>query len=249
MFQKIAIVLIVQLAMVSNCSAQKNQTFLISETLLPYITRERIESAEKLPLLILLHGYGSNEYDIFSFSSQIPKSWIVVSVRAPFMLSENSYRWYDAKMVNGKIVINIDEAEKSIKKLFLLITEITRKYNADSKKVIIAGFSQGANMAQSIGIGEPNLVAGFGAFSGRFVDELNPNLSKSKAIKYPKAFISHGSEDSLLPKTYAAENISKLSELGIQITYCEDTNGHSISSKQWKEFSIWLLNFNKNNEK
>ncbi len=41
----------------------------------------------------------------------------------------------------------------------LLIYGITKKYNVDSQKVIVAGFSQGANMAQSLGLGEPNLVS------------------------------------------------------------------------------------------
>ncbi len=215
-----------------------------SETSLHYVIRESKDSVSKSPLLILLHGHGSNENDLFSLGNSVPNNWIVVSVRGPYQLAENSYRWYAVKMVNGKIVINIDEEERSRKKLMQLIDEITQKYNADSQKIIVAGFSQGANMAQSLGLGEPNLVAGFGVFSGRFVEEFSPYISKSTALKNSKAFISHGSEDNMLPKTYASENITKLKELDIQITYCEDSNGHSISTKQWSEFSKWLLNFN-----
>lgn len=244
MFQKLKIVFILQLALISNCKAQKNHNIMLSETSLHYIIRESKDSLAKLSFLILLHGHGSNENDLFSFSSQIPENWIVVSVRAPYKLSENSYRWYDVKMVNGKIVINIDEEERSRKKLMQLISEITKKYNVDSRKIIVAGFSQGANMAQSLGLGEPNLVAGFGVLSGRFVEEFSPHISKSTTLKNSKAFISHGSGDTMLPKTFATENITKLKELGIQITYCEDTNGHSISTKQWSEFLKWLLNFN-----
>lgn len=244
MLQRVIIVFIIQLALINNCTAQNNQNIMASATSLHNIIRENNDSVTKSPLLILLHGYGSNENDLFSFSSQVPKNWIVVSVRAPFKLNENSYRWYNVKMVNGKIVVNIDEEERSRKKLIELISEITTKYNVDSKKIIVAGFSQGANMAQSLGLGDPNLVTGFGVFSGRFAEEFGPHISKSTALKNCKAFISHGSGDTMLPKTYASENITKLKELGIQITYCEDTNGHSISTKQWSEFSKWLSNFN-----
>ncbi|MCZ8197100.1 MAG: hypothetical protein O9267_05805 [Flavobacterium sp.] len=197
-----------------------------------------------MPLLILLHGHGNNENDLFSFSSQIPENWIVVSVRGPYQLAENSYRWYDAKMINGKIVINIDEEERSRKKLKQLISEITNKYNVDSQKIIVAGFSQGGNMSQSLGLGNPNSVTGFGVFNGRYNEEFSPYISKSIALKNSKAFIAHGSGDTMLPKTYVTENITKLKELGIQITYYEDSNGHSISTKQWDEFSKWLINFN-----
>jgi phospholipase/carboxylesterase len=211
---------------------------------LTYLIRTAKDSSKKTPLLVLLHGHGSNENDLFSFNSQIPENWIVVSVRGPYQLAENSYRWYDVKMVNGKIVINIEEEERSREKLIQLISEITQKYNVDSEKIIVAGFSQGANMAQSLGLSKPNLVAGFGVFSGRYVEEFTPYISKSIALKNSKAFITHGSGDTMLPKTYVTENITKLKELGIQITYCEDSNGHSISTKQWDEFSKWLINFN-----
>lgn len=214
-----------------------------SDTSLHYIIRESKGSSSKSPVLVLLHGHGSNENDLFSLCDKIPDNWIVVSVRGPYKLAENSYRWYDVKMVNGKITITIDEEERSRKKLLKLIDDITKKYKADSRKIIVAGFSQGANMAQSLGLSEPNLIAGFAVFSGRFVEEFIPYISNSTALKNSKAFISHGSGDNLLPKHYCEDNIRKLKNLDIQITYCEDTNGHSISAKQWNEFSKWLLSF------
>lgn len=100
--QKFINLCIVQLALISSCTAQNNQNIMVSHTSLHYIIRESNNSVAKSPLLILLHGHGSNENDLFSFSSQIPENWIVVSVRAPYKLSENSYRWYDVKMVNEK---------------------------------------------------------------------------------------------------------------------------------------------------
>ncbi len=241
--QKFISLFIVRLALISSCTAQNNQNIMVSDTSLQYIIRESKDSVAKSPLLILLHGHGSNENDLFSFSSQIPENWIVVSVRGPYQLAENSYRWYDVNMVNGKIVINIDEEERSRKKLMQLISKITQKYNVDNKKIIVAGFSQGANMAQSLGLGEPNLVTGFGVLSGRFVEEFGPYICRSTALKNSKAFISHGSGDTMLPITLASENKTKLKNLGIQITYFEDTNGHSISTRQWSEFSKWLRNF------
>ncbi|MFM2386390.1 MAG: hypothetical protein RL660_1147 [Bacteroidota bacterium] len=201
-------------------------------------------TSAKSPLLVLLHGHASNENDLLSLSGQVPENWIVVSVRAPYRLSEGSYRWYDVKMVNDKIASNIAEEEASRKLLMQLIDELTQMYKIENKQIIVAGFSQGANMAQSLGLGEPNVVSGFAVFSGRFVEEFVPYISTSNALKNSKAFISHGTSDNMLPQLYADENRTKLKELGIQITYCEDTSGHCISSKQWGEFSKWLLNFN-----
>lgn len=242
--QKLIFLFITPLALISSCNAQNNHQVMVTDTSLHYVIRESKDSITKSPLLILLHGHGSNENDLFSLSNSVPNNWIVVSVRGPYKIAENSYRWYDVKMSNGKIVINIDEEERSRNKLMLLISEISKKHNIDSQKVIVAGFSQGANMAQSLGLGEPNLVTGFGVFSGRFVEEFTPYISNSTTLKNSKVFISHGSGDNMLPKTYAVKNIVKLKELGIQTTFCEDTNDHSISTKQWNEFSKWLQSFN-----
>ena len=38
---------------------------------------------DKNPLLLLLHGYGSNEEDLFSFASELPEEYYVISARAP----------------------------------------------------------------------------------------------------------------------------------------------------------------------
>jgi phospholipase/carboxylesterase len=244
MTRKFNLLIALLLTLVSSCQAQINSENMDSNSTLHYIIRESSDSSVKSPLLILLHGHGSNENDLFSLQEQIPVNWTVVSVRGPYKLTENNYRWYDVKMENGKISINIEEEEKSRKQIIELISEITQKYNIDSQKIIVAGFSQGANMAQSLGLGSPDIVAGFGVFSGRFVEEFIPYIHNSSALKNSKAFISHGSGDNMLPKTYADENLSKLSEIGIDVRYCEDITGHTISEKQWNEFTNWLLNFN-----
>jgi phospholipase/carboxylesterase len=244
MLNKYIFILLTQINFLSSCMAKSNNKIMKSDTSLHYIIRESKDNKAKSPLLILLHGHGSNENDLFELANSVPDNWNVVSVRGPYQLAENSFRWYDVKMENGKIVINITQEEESRKKLVELISEISRKHDIDTQKVIVAGFSQGANMAQSIGLGNPKIAAGFGVFSGRFVEEFIPYINTSIVLKNNRAFISHGSGDNMLPKTYADENITKLNELGIQLTYCEDTNAHSISAKQWSEFSKWLLNFN-----
>lgn len=243
MLEKILILIFMQLSVLNSCMAQNKNNSMQTNIPLVYKIKEPKPASTISPLLVLLHGHGSNENDLFSLGEKISSNWMVISVRGPYKLTENSYRWYDVKMVNGKISINIEEEENSRKQIMELISEITKKYKVDSQKIVVAGFSQGANMAQSLGLGEPNVVAGFGVFSGRFVEEFIPYISNSTALKNSKAFISHGSGDNMLPKTYADENIAKLKVLGIQLTYCEDNNGHSISTKQWSEFSEWLLSF------
>jgi phospholipase/carboxylesterase len=56
------------------------------ELSLEYKVREPKILLDKNPLLLLLHGYGSNEDDLFSFASELPDEYFVISARAPYDL-------------------------------------------------------------------------------------------------------------------------------------------------------------------
>lgn len=56
---------------------------------------ERKSKKINSPLIILIHGYGSNERDLFSLIDYFPNDTYVVSLRAPIKLFNDSYAWYD----------------------------------------------------------------------------------------------------------------------------------------------------------
>ena len=58
---------------------------------LHYLVQEPKTIKDQNPLLILLHGYGSNEEDLFSFAPELPDDSYVISVRAPYDLQP--YVW------------------------------------------------------------------------------------------------------------------------------------------------------------
>lgn len=207
---------------------------------LEYLVRNPAVDTANAPVLILLHGFGSNEQDMFSFANQIPENWLVVSARGPISQGENRHSWYNVKMVDGKITIDFQEEEQSRRKILSLIDHLVIKHKADKNRVLLAGFSQGAAMSLCTGLTEPEKVAGFAMFSGRFVEEIEPLVSRSPALKKLRSFIAHGSGDTMLPIRYAVENKAKLEQLGIPFVYSEDTTGHTISTKQFTDFLHWL---------
>ena len=56
---------------------------------------------DKSPLIVLLHGYGSNEKDLFSFKEYLPNDATIVSFRAPFELFQDMYAWYQIYFENN----------------------------------------------------------------------------------------------------------------------------------------------------
>ena len=49
---------------------------------------------EKAPLLILLHGYGSDENDLFSFAPELSEELFIISLKAPYQLQPYGNAWY-----------------------------------------------------------------------------------------------------------------------------------------------------------
>ena len=65
-----------------------------------YIFKEPKIKSAKPPVIILMHGIGSNEKDLFSFANQLPDSFLVISLRAPIKLGNDSYGWYHLSFEN-----------------------------------------------------------------------------------------------------------------------------------------------------
>ena len=49
---------------------------------------------ENAPLLVMLHGYGSDENDLFSFATELPEELFIISIRAPYPLQPSGNAWY-----------------------------------------------------------------------------------------------------------------------------------------------------------
>ena len=134
---------------------------------LQYLVREPKVKLEKNPLLLLLHGYGSNEQDLFSFASELPEEYYVVVARAPYDLQYGSYAWY---------AINFDadqnkfsdhvQAVKSRDLIANFIDEIIANYPVDTQNVTLLGISQGTILSYAVALSYPEKAQRVVALSG-----------------------------------------------------------------------------------
>ncbi|MES2593635.1 MAG: esterase [Bacteroidota bacterium] len=208
--------------------------------LLHYLVRPpKIQSATT-PLLILLHGVGSNEKDLFSFAEQLPDNFLVISAQAPYQMGKDSYAWYEVNFSSGKPVFNKDQAEKSRTTLIQFIDQLKDKYVFDTHQVYLCGFSQGAIMAYSVGLTRPDKVRGIAVMSGRLLEEVKPLIKRSEQLKQLDIFISHGTNDPVLGVHYARESSAYVKELGIQPIYKEYIAEHTISAEMLSDLKSWL---------
>ena len=142
-------------------------------TVLEYVERApRIKSEAPAPLLILLHGYGSNEMDLFSFAEELPDEMHIISVRAPQSLGFNAYAWYSINFdADQNKFSDLDEARVSLDKISVFIDEITEKLTVDTSKIFLLGFSQGAILSYGVSL-NTDKVQNVIALSGYLNEEL-----------------------------------------------------------------------------
>jgi phospholipase/carboxylesterase len=191
-------------------------------------------------LIILLHGVGSSEKDLFSFANQLPDNFLVVSAQAPNKIGEDSYAWYEMNLSAEKPIINKEQAEQSRNRIIQFIDQLKDKYTFDDKQVYLCGFSQGAIMSYSVGLTRPDKVKGIAIMSGRLLDEVKPLVKPSEDLKKLNVFISHGTKDNVLGIHYAKESIVYLKGLGINPLYKEYPEGHNISPAMLTDLIAWL---------
>lgn len=206
-----------------------------------HLVREPKVKSDKNPLLLLLHGYGSNEEDLFSFASELPEEYYVISARAPYPLPPYGNAWYaihfDAD--ENKFSDN-DEARQSRDLIAKFIDELIAHYPIDKDNVTLIGFSQGAILSYSVALSYPEKVQRVVALSGYFnLDIIDENFRNNK-ISNLKFFISHGTVDQVIPVDWARKAPEFLKDLGLDVVYKEYPVGHGVAPQNFYDFKNWL---------
>lgn len=208
---------------------------------LHYLVREPKIKLKKNPLLLLLHGYGSNEEDLFSFATELPEEYYIVSARAPFDLMYGSYAWYAINFdADENKFSDIDQAQQSRDLIANFIEELIVNYPINANNVTLIGFSQGCILSYAIAVSYPEKAQRVAAMSGYFNSEIATEYFKENDFSNLKIFASHGTVDQVVPVDWARNSIPKLKELGIDIVYKEYSIGHGISPQNFFDFKNWL---------
>ena len=208
---------------------------------LEYIKKEPSKISENTSMLILLHGYGSNEEDLFSFASELPDDLLIISVRAPRNLGMGGYSWFTINFDNaGGKFSDTDEAIESRELVATFITEIQEKYKITPAKTFLLGFSQGTILSYAIALNYPEKVQKIIALSGYINPDLLPTNLTSKDYSKLDLFISHGNVDQVIPVDWANKAPQFLNELNIKNCYQEYPVGHGVAPKNFFDFKKWI---------
>jgi phospholipase/carboxylesterase len=99
------------------------------------------------PLLVLLHGYGSNADDLFGLVEYLPSDYIVASVEAPLPVGQG-FAWYNLgpDPETGGFKRDIDEINSCTIALAKWLDALEARFG-EPQGLSLLGFSQGGSMA------------------------------------------------------------------------------------------------------
>lgn len=227
------------LSMLLASTVVQAQTPLLDDLPLHYLEQAGADSRNR-PLVIFLHGSGSNEEDLFGIKDELPADYTYLSVRAPQTAEEGSYQWFNKKG-DGPYDGVTDELDSSAKLIGEFIVKAAAKYHTQADKVFLVGFSQGAIMSYEVGLRHPQAVRGIAALSGKVLPVLRSQLKADKRLDSLAIFIGHGTADRRLPYSDSSEAYSLLQSLSLKPEFHAYPGiGHTISDSEMQDLKRWL---------
>jgi phospholipase/carboxylesterase len=187
---------------------------------------QRPAGAGPFPVLLMLHGWTGDENSMWIFSARLPKKALLIAPRGLFKTRGTGFSWHP------EIIKPWPWINDFIPTVEALINTISSDNFPDGNfpELHIIGFSQGAALAYTIATVHPGRVASLAGLSGFLPDGASAWLSPDRLKSLP-VFVTHGTEDELVPIERARMSIGLLENAGATVTYCEDNVGHKLSIK------------------
>lgn len=210
---------------------------------LEHIIRPSSITDKKPPVLFMLHGYGSNEEDLFSFAPELPKEFCIIAVRAPYLLQPIGYAWYAINFDAEKGKWSDDkQAATSRDKIVTFIEEACKTYHLNSENVTLLGFSQGTILSYAVALSYPEKIKNVVALSGYINEKILADDLTAKDYSNLSIYASHGQVDQVIPVEWAQRAPNFLKKLKIDHVYEEFPAGHGVAPQNFYSFQRWLAN-------
>lgn len=208
----------------------------------PWVERRadpRVPSAAP-PLLVLLHGIGADEHDLFPLAGVVDPRFRVVSLRAPHEYVIG-YAWFQIDFLpGGGVRPHAPQAVRTLAALLAWVAAAPARLATDPARTYLLGFSQGAMMSLGVLRSRPALLAGVVALSGRDPEGLFPMAAAPADVGRVPLFLAHGTHDDVLPVENGRRTHAAFEPITADLTYREYPVGHGVSEAEMRDVAAWL---------
>lgn len=197
-------------------------------------------SAGLPPLLVLLHGIGADENDLFPLAAVFDRRFRVVSLRAPHPYGPGQAWFHIDWLADGTVRPDRRQAEATLAELERWIVAAPARLGSDPHRTYVLGFSQGGMMALGLLLRAPQALAGVVALSSRAPDGLFEPVAPAEAVGRVPLFVAHGVYDDVLPVEHGRRIRDRFAGLNRDFTYREFPVGHAIAEEEVVAVRDWL---------
>ena len=203
---------------------------------IPY--RVRAEDGDPSGLLVLFHGRGVNENDLFPLLDELDpeRRLLGLAPRGPLSLPPGGWHWY------AFLEVGFPEPETFLA-TYTAVSEwldsVAAETGIGSERTVLGGFSQGAVMTYALGLGQGRpRPAALIALSG-FMPTV-PGFELDLSQPLPPVAIGHGTYDPVISVEWSRRAKAALEEAGAEVLYREYTLSHAVDPRFLHELSPWL---------
>jgi phospholipase/carboxylesterase len=195
---------------------------------------------EGAPLVVLLHGRGSDRHDLLGLAPHLALDAVVVTPEAPHSGLPWGYgpgwAWYQFL---GRNVPEPESFEASQQALAEFLAEIPGKLPVRTGPVVLGGFSQGGTMSVAYALRNPGAVPLVLCLSG-FLAQHPAVRATPESVRGTRFFWGHGTMDPSIPFDLGEEGRAALRAAGAELEARDYPMGHGISPDEAHDIREWI---------
>ena len=184
------------------------------------------------PTLLLLHGTGGNENDLLPVGGMLAERAALLSPRGKVL--EHGMPRFFRRLAEG--VFDQEDLMRRTHELAGFVERSVDEYDIDQRRLFAVGFSNGANIAASLLLAYPRLLAGAVLLRAMvpFEPDSAPDLSGIPV------YLAAGRSDQMVPPENTERLAQVLREAGADVTLDWQPGGHGIGPDEIQAAQNWF---------
>jgi phospholipase/carboxylesterase len=184
------------------------------------------------PLVVLLHGRGSNEQQILSLAPHLPSGVEYAAVRAP-IAEGGGFAWFANRGIGRPVAASLEATMGWFRQWLDAVAPAGRP-------VILVGFSGGAAFAGGLALDDPSRYAGAAILYGTLPFDAGVPVDTSRLANLP-VFVAQGDSDQVIPRELLDRTWQYLhTSSGAPTVGRRDPGGHGITSPTLRRLAEWI---------
>jgi phospholipase/carboxylesterase len=204
----------------------------VTEEPLGFVHRFVPAEAPDAPTLLLLHGTGGDENDLLPVGRMLDERAALLSPRGKVL--EYGMSRFFRRLAKG--VFDHEDLVNRTHELAGFVEQAVNEYGIDPRRLFVVGFSNGANVAASLLLTYPRLLAG--AILLRAMVPFEPE--RMLDLSGTPVYLAAGRSDQMVPPENTERLAQLLQEAGADVTLDWQPGGHGIGPEEVQAARNWL---------